>query len=636
MRIDLSCPIENHGTFVKTNSETNEPYLLLKLFNLSQQVITSVNFRVLAYGANGEELGVSAVTLDALEAQPKSYFAETKAISLIDMESAKHFLVEIDHVDFADGTVYEPSEEYTVDVDDSEASIDDALMLRQFVPNATCFATEHENYYRCACGRANFTNAKNCVRCGHPKEDMMQKFSSREALLDTITAAKEASEKQREENEARIQAEIKQKKAKTKKALFISVAAILAACIVATLGIFTYRAILNFKASKAFEKGDYMSAYTYYKKAGSKKIADLTNYVQGASPENLLFQIGLVADDEENMYYIVLDNVSNQFQLVKENKTTKEKTTLTDAALGALNVTKDWIYFVDAENYYIKRISKDGQTIENVLDVSVSHLSVIGNTIYYLKTDYDNPSGLSEEQCQTLAAQGQMETYTHLYEMDIDSKKTKQISDENMSACYIYGGRIYYLTQSDDQWQASNLYAMSLDGKDKQVIVDVPVASFIIRGDDLYYVKMYKDAAKGNDISSASDLEYTIVQMKLSSGQTRTLAEEYMVTYMNANQNKLFFIALDRKAYLESASGFSETQPSRVLYSMDFETNEITQMLVGDMQLFSVLNDDLILYLPAHGMCRIKEDASNFEPLINSVAVEENADSDSVTDTPEE
>ena len=44
MRIDLSCPVENRGVTVKTNSTTNEPYALFRLFNLSEKVVDSVKF----------------------------------------------------------------------------------------------------------------------------------------------------------------------------------------------------------------------------------------------------------------------------------------------------------------------------------------------------------------------------------------------------------------------------------------------------------------------------------------------------------------------------------------------------------------------------------------------------------------
>ncbi len=616
MRIDLSCPVENQGVIVKTNSETSEPYLLLKLFNLSEQTIQNVKFRILAYGTNGEALNSLSVVFEDLSAQPKSYFAESKAISLIGMEEATHFVVAIDSVLFEDGTTYEPSDDQTIDADESQAAIDDVLSLRQFVPEAVCFAKEHENYYRCVCGRANFLDAKNCVRCGRNKTNMLEQFDSPESLNKTISKAKAEEETRMQEEQARISAENEIKKANLKKNIVIALIALVSAAIIAGIGLFTYRFILNTKAEKAFKDGDYLTAYENYQKTGNEKIAELTNYVQGATPENLLFQIGLIASDNDFIYYITLDNLSSQFQLVKENKVTKEKTVLTDSAIGSLNVTKDWIYFVDVENSYIKRISKDGQDIESVLDETVSHLSVIGNSIYYIKTDYDNPNGLSIEQCKTLAAQGQMETFNHLYTMNADSKKAKLVSEENMSACYIYGSKIYYLTNDEDPWKTSNLCSMDLNGRGKEVIVDVPVASFLINGDYLFYVKMYNEAMKGGEIPANTEFEYVITQMNLNSGETRTLAEDYMVTYMNANKNKLFFIALERQAYMDLATGKSEEQPSRILYSMDLLTYETKQLMVGDMQLFNVLDEDVIVFLPYQGMYKIKEDGTGFEQLL--------------------
>jgi len=624
MQIDLSCPIENQGVIVKTNLETNEPYLLLKLFNLSEQTIQNVKFRILAYNTNGEAVGSVPVELEDLSAQPKSYFAESKAISLVGIEESSHFVVAIDCVLFEDGTTYEPSDDHTIDIDESQAAIDDVLLLRQFVPEAVCFSKEHENYYRCVCGRANFLDSANCVRCGRKKSEMLEQFHSQEALNQTISIAKAEEETRIQEEQARIAAENEVKKTKIKKSIVIALVTLVAVAIVAGIGLVTYRFVLNSKAEKAFENGDYFTAYENYQKIGSKKIAELTNYVQGATPENLLFQIGLITSDSDCIYYIAPDSTASQFQLVKEDKVTKEKTVLTDSAIASLNVTKDWIYFVDVENNYVKRISKDGQVIESVLDESVLHLSVIGNNLYYIKTDYDNPSHLSIEQCQTLAAQGQMATYDHLYKMNIDNKKTKLVSNENMSACSIYGDKIYYLTNDENPWRRSNLCSMNLNGKEKEVIVDVPVATFLVKGDHIFYVKMYNDAAQSSGTPSATDYEYTITQENLKTGEARTLAEDYMVTYMNANQDKLFFIALERQAYMDMISGKSEEQLSRVLYSMDLKTDEMKQLIVGDMQLFNVLDEDVIVYLPYQGMYKMKENGTGFEQiLIENQALQE-------------
>lgn len=615
MIIDLSCPVENHCTIVKNNQETNEPYLLLKLFNLSEKTINSINFHVYAYDLNGTELGTVPVFLEGLSASPRTYFAETKAISLVGIDDAKNFIVSVDSVIFDDETEYLPSETHTINADNSEASIDDAMLLREFVPEAVCYASEYENYWRCVCGRANFPNDDTCIRCERSKNDVLSDFSSRDALNDTIARAQAEEERMLREEEERLRIEKELKKAKIKKTAIISVSAIFTAAVIAILGIFTYRITLNIIGDKAVKNGDYLKAYESYKKTGTDKISEVTKLVQGNTPENLLFQSGIAASDDENLYYLTLDASSYNFSLVKENKISKEKTTLTDAAGGSLNITKDWVYFVDVENGYVKRISKDGKTIENVIDTGVNYFSLIGSDVYYIKMVYDNPNNLPEEQCELLASQGQMATFNHLYKMNLDNKRSTQISKENMISISIYGDRIYYLTENEETWKSYNLHSMNLNGKDKKVVVDTPVASFLIKDNNLYYIKMYNDSSKGKEIESANDLNYSIVRKNLEDNSETVIIQEYMVTYLNSSEESLFFIGFDRETYMNSLSSEDGVQISTAIYSLNYATGEIKQMLAGDVQIFNIADDNIILFLSGQGMCRLKTDSTGFEQL---------------------
>ena len=616
MLIDLSCPIENQGTFVKTNSETNEPYLLLKLFNLSDKIITELSFHILVYDANGIELGTVPVELNELNAEPKSYFAENKAISLVDLEEAKHFVVQVDKTVFEDGSVYELSEQNIVDVDETTASVDDALLLRSFVNDAVCFSAEHDTYWRCVCGRANMLSMETCLRCGNPKDEILQKFSSSEALSQTIAELEEEERRKEEEEQARLEAEKIEKIKKAKKALLITGVSVVVAIIIAVAGFFIYKAVLNGMANKAAENGDYQKAYSLYQKTGSDKLAEMSQHVRGNTPANLLFQSGLISADDENLYYLAYDNSKYSFQLFRENKATKESEMLTDVAGGSLNVTKDWIYFVDTQNGYINRVSKDGSTTETVLETPASYLSVIGNSIYFIRTDYNNPNNLPVEQCEILASQNQMETYMHLYKMDTEKKEPVLVSEENMNTCYIEGSRIYYLTETKDEWTTSNLYSMSLDGKDIKPIVETPVSSFLIDNDFLYYIVMYKPDMKGQTVD-ASGLSYTLMQRNLISGEEKTLVPELMPTYLNANKDKLFFIALDRASFLQSLNGSAEgTVPSMALYVMDKQTADVTPLVTGEVSIFNVMGDDVILYIGSQGMCRVKADGTGFAEIV--------------------
>ncbi len=615
MLLDLTCPVENRGTLVKTKSETNEPYLLLKLFNLSEKNISNISFRVLTYDATGTEIGVLPVEFCDVNGAPKSYFAENKAISLEDLEDAKHFVVQIDSVTFEDNSEYVLSEENIVEVDEVNASVDDALLLRTFVPEATNFATSRDSYWKCVCGRANMPDSETCVRCGSDKDEMLTKFSSKEALLETIENAKlEEEAKQKEEEQKRLEEKaLKMKKAK--KGALITVVAILILGVLSVAGFFTYRLILNSNANKAFENGDYLKAYELYQKTGSDKIQELTNILQGNTPENLMFQSGLITEDKENIYYLAYNTQTYTFELIKENKKTKEKTMLTDAAGGSLNVSGEWIYFVNVENGHIMRISKDGAKLETVLEKGVSHLSVIGSTIYYIQTDYDNPNGLSDEQCQTLAAQGQMDTFMHLYKMDAEKKEPALVSEENMSACYIYGDRIYYLTKSENMWEEYNLCSVDLNGKNKEVVVDVPVSTFMIKDDTLYYVEVYDSSKKGQEVNPQEVLSYTLFEKNLTNGAAKPLLENYMVQYLNKNDDTMFMIAIDRNEYNDYLAGNTESAFSVSLYTMDFGKTDVKTLIAGDVQIFNVCGDDVLAFIGSQGMCRVKADGTGFEAV---------------------
>ena len=140
MLFDLLCPVDVCGTVVKTNSETNVPYLLLKLFNKSNKIIDALKLNVKVYDATGAELASLPVEFTERAANPKEYFAENKAISLEELTDAQNFVVEILAATYEDGELYEYSEENLVDCDTTEASLADALKLRETFSDAVCFA----------------------------------------------------------------------------------------------------------------------------------------------------------------------------------------------------------------------------------------------------------------------------------------------------------------------------------------------------------------------------------------------------------------------------------------------------------------------------------------------------------------
>ncbi len=613
MRIDLSCPVENRGTIVKTNSETGEQYLLLKLLNISEKVITSVTFNVEAYDANGALIDTLPVVFDELSALPKELFAENKAIPLTEVPEAKNFVINFLKVTFEDEEAYEPSGDNTVFVSNSEASVDDVIALRTLAPDAVCFAQETDSHWKCVCGRPNFVDSESCVRCGRNKSETLTKFSSMETLDSTIAELAAEEEARLAELEKLADEELTAKKEKRKKIL--TKVCIVIIILAALVGLFFVGRVVyyNIAGNSALKSGDYETAYSYFSKSGSKKINEVTDFVRGNSNSNLLAG-GLSAEDEENLYFLAYDNNTYAQNLIKENKKTKETAIMTDAAAGGLCVSKDYVYYIDMD-YTVSRITKDGKKIEKVLDKEVTYINLIGNDLYYIQLDYDNPNNLTPEQCQALASQGQMESMYCLHRYNVDTKKDALISKEGMQTCFIGSDKIYFVTDGEDVWESNHLMSMSLDGKDLKTIVDTPVYGAIEKDGFIYYIEVYNSSYKGKDVNSSDLMSCKIIKLNPENGKKEEILPEYMAISINERDGKLYVLYTDRNAYMSYASGESTEIPDYVLSSYDLKTGSTKQLVTGDVYTYNVMKDDIFCIISSSGVCRMKTDGTEFSAV---------------------
>lgn len=613
MRIDLSCPVENRGTVVKTNSETNEQYLLLKLLNISEKTIVSVDFNVEAYNAGGTLIATLPVAFEELEAEPKSYFAENKAIPLTDASDAKNFVVKFLKVVFKDEETYEPSDENTVVVSNSDASVDEIIALREFIPEAVCFSQETDTHWKCVCGRPNFVDSENCVRCGREKSEMLSRFSSFEALENTIAEFK-AMEEERIAEENRIAEEmLAAKKAKQKKILTIGAVSLASLVVLAGLFFAGRTLYYNIAGNNAIKNGNYEQAYNYLSKTGSKKLAEISSFVRGNTNGNLIAG-GLSAEDSENLYFLAYDKETYMQNLIKENKKTKKTEILTDSAAGGLCVLGDYVYYIDTD-YNVSRITKDGKDIEKVLENKVTYINLIGNSLYYIQMDYNNPNNLTPEQCQALASQGQMETFYRLHKYDISTKKDILVCEEGLISCFIGDDTIYYVTDGTEVWDSNHLMSISLNGKNAKKLIDTPVYNVIEKDGYLYYTEVYDPSIKGEEISSSAQFSYKTIKMNLKDGSKEEILPEYMTVSINENNGKLYLVYVNRSEYTSYVNGETTEEPDYVLGSYDIETAETKTLLTGDIYTFNVSGDDIFCILSSSGVCRMKTDGSGFDAV---------------------
>lgn len=618
MLIDLSCPVENRGISVRINSQTQENYLLLKLLNISEKTISSLEFNVKAFDENGTEIATLPVELTELTAQPKEFFAENKAISISDIPDAKNFIVEITRATFDDGEIYEPSEENTVDYDDSEASLQDALLIRELIPDAVCFSSEHEDYWRCTCGRPNFKDAENCVRCGREKETILNGYSSKSALEKTFALIEE------EKAQLALEEELKkaEKKKKTIKKLITTAIVLVSVAVLFVIGFFARSGIVNILASNAAKDGDFLKAYDLYKKVNSSKIGEVTDKVIGNTPSNLMFGAGFLAEDDENLYYITRNAYSEPANLIKENKKTGEKTILTDAAYNCLNVVGDYIYFINNEGLPC-RMTKDAKTTETLMENQVYYMCVLGSDMYYLKTDYDNPKGYTEEELEILASQGQIATHTRIYKLDVNTKEDILVSDEDVYMFSIYGNKIYFVTptQTEDPWAMANLKSMNFDGSNVQSVVESPVNSFFVKDGMLYYISCFDESTKGSDVSDMSSFDYSVVSLDLSNGTKKTISEKTdLILDMNISNNSLIMLTYNRDEFFAYYSSGEESDqepviPISELKVFDFNSGKITTLVKEDAISLNICGNDIFVVLANGNIAKYSSENSSFKAI---------------------
>ncbi len=596
MQMDLTCPVENRGVIVKNNSQTGEPYALFKLFNLSDQVIQSVLMVVCAYDAYGGEVGKIQVALTELAAEPKSFFATNKAVSLAEYPEAKHFVTEFREVQF------EESEPYTmgthlVEVKITEPDAEEQLRLVAAAgEDACCYAKDEAAYWLCVCGRPNIHMMESCIRCGRDKDMVLSSFSSRDAITRTL----EEQERIRAEEEAvRLAEEARLKAERIKQAKKVALLTVCAVAMLAALygiGCLVYSGVSYLLGNSALEKNDYSKAYGYYAAAGSsEKIATFSEEVRGNTIANLL-QLGVMTADNENLYFI-----DNMYSIYKENKATGERTRLGEGAGVYLNVSGDWLYYVDAATgQAIRRISKDGQAVETVFettDAGLVCMTLVGNELYF---SLQEPRKDITPEMQELVAQTGNTSVLYqyrLYRQKVGGQKAKLVSDEEVGQFSYFKDKIYFINSND----AEALYEMDRNGKNAKKLVSGPVYYYGFSGDNLYYID-------GSVNEETGQPKLSIEKAKLTDGaHQETMVADTMTLGFAFEGEDLYYLAFHEGDMSLRKKTATEDVP-----------------VADSSKLFNMI-DGYLLYVDADNQfMKSNADKSAFEPLVKET--EENTE----------
>lgn len=467
MRIDLKCPVENRGAAVKTSTKTNENYALLKLYNLSEQIITEVEFSAKLYDTYGKELGTLPVLLTDLAAEPKSYFAQNKAILLEGYSEAKHVVAEFKRIAFDDGTQYLPDGNF-VDVSITEPDPDEEDKLKEVAGvDAVCYAKDPGEYWVCVCGRANETSAEHCIRCDRDKKYVLDKFSSRQALgaaYEEKKIADDRAELERFKAIERAKEEKKRKIAKNTARTIVGAACLAVLCVISY---FIYAFAATQIANIHVKNDEYFKAYKLYSSVGSSSIGKASEQVKGNSASNL-FASGILAEDSKNYYY-----VNGAVEIMIENKESGE-TKNTGIRGLSLNAVEGTLYYLSVDDNY-KIYKLDAETAETVPlsgaeEITAYALTVVGNDIYYVAAE-------------TIGEGQEAQQIPVLYTLK-EGKTPKKVSDTPIQFFDVYKGKIYFI--SSDQTQS--LYAIDKIGAEPEMVLEGPIGQFDIKDDTIYYL----------------------------------------------------------------------------------------------------------------------------------------------------
>ncbi len=531
MLIDFSCPVESQGVVVKTNSKTGEVYALFKLFNISDRVIDKVVFTVRAFDAYGGELGNLKAEFAELNAQPKSFFAEKKAVSLKDYAEAKHITVEFLEITYADGEIYQKTED-AAEVIITEPDYEERVRLISVAgADAACYAQDFGTCWICVCGRPNTPEETVCVRCGREKKETFEKFSSRDAINKVVSLLEDE----------RLQAEAEEKKlaeekkaARNKKIKKVTLIGLLVAVCLIVLGFLVsliVDGVFVLMGNSAQKNGELVKAYSYYRMADSAKVGEVSEQVRGNSNANLLHS-GLMASDAENLYFLDTD-----YSIFKESKATGEKTKISDVSGFFLNVVDGWVYYLDPfTQQIIARTKTDGSDTQHLYEsaeAKFSYMTVVGDDIYYVAQELRDD--LTPEMQEQAAQSGQTAALyrTRLYRLKVGDKKPEMVSDTDLIQYIIHKDRIYYLDRVE-----TAVYSMSLNGKDHKKIVSGPVYDFEIADDVLYY----QDGTVNQETGIP---KLSLEKVQLDGTYIEEAVSNRMVTAFSVIDGEIYYIGVD-------------------------------------------------------------------------------------------
>ena len=179
-----------------------------------------------------------------------------------------------------------------------------------------------------------------------------------------------------------------------------------------------------------------------------EKIATL-----GSDPGNISSG-GDVTEDESFIYYAA-DKGDKSIYKARKDFSEKKKIGTVSAGVNYLNVSGDYLYFVEGSPGFVVKMSKNGGAKWPVVLKQVSNVIISGDRIYYRLTLCDG-IWIKTEWLKPYVGS--------IYSCDLNGRNKKLISKEEILRFVVDGDFIYYSDQNYFLWR------MDTSGKNKKLI----------------------------------------------------------------------------------------------------------------------------------------------------------------------
>jgi len=216
MKMDLTCPIELYDYTLPTEAQ---PYYSLVFFNLSNQMVRSVQVSLTLLDAEGNALLRRVERVMGLEAKGKDWFEANVAVE--DEGWIQRIDLGIEKVWFDDATVWRIGEGKYHKYEPNLLSPGRLLehLQRAAGPDAAGFPSDQGTIWVCVCGRPNLPAEDECRRCGRDKQQVFAQYNPAavQAQIEEQDRQQQEQAKRKAEEAAREEAQRKAQEARRRR-----------------------------------------------------------------------------------------------------------------------------------------------------------------------------------------------------------------------------------------------------------------------------------------------------------------------------------------------------------------------------------------------------------------------------------